>query len=306
MTSFFLNPSENRLKAGWRILIFLIIFWLSASIVFFVRPLVESASKKAFLQDYSLLIVAILAFGATLATSIARKYVDKKSFSSLGLILNKQTLKDLGFGFLLSAGMAGLFYSLLLIFNLIEFNGFNITNGTGSEVRIANFVDYMKVMSIGTLALLLLEDIFVGYWEELFFRGYLFQNMVEGLGNTWTILISCILYGLVHAANPNASILSSLIIVLFGFLRIYGYLSTKMLWLSIGMHIGWNFFQGPIFGFAASGHQKATLIDINIISDKAWLSGGEFGPEGSILIIPIILIVLVIMKLYTRKRNTKN
>ena len=162
----------------------------------------------------------------------------------------------------------------------------------------------MGVISVGSLALLLLEHILVGYWEELVFRGYLLQNMMDGLGITIAVVISCLLYGAIHSTNPNAGLISTSIIVLFGFLRIYGYLSTKMLMLSMGMHIGWNFFQGPIFGFAASGHKKANLIDITINSDKDWLTGGEFGPEGSIIIIPIILLALIAMKLYSKKTRT--
>ena len=159
----------------------------------------------------------------------------------------------------------------------------------------------MSLLSLASIAVLLVEHILVGYWEELVFRGYLFQNMVEGMGNKIAIIISCIIYGLIHAANPNAGILSSLIIVLFGFLRIYGYLLTNMLWLSMGMHMGWNFFQGPVFGFHASGHEMVTVIkqaDLGL----GWLSGGDFGPEGSLLIIPIIFLALWIMRLYSRRQ----
>ena len=117
------------------------------------------------------------------------------------------------------------------------------------------------------------------------------------------IIISCVLYGLVHSANPNASVLSTAIIVLFGYLRIYGYLSTGQLWLSIGMHTGWNFFQATVFGFAASGHAEArTLLAHDSISAD-WLSGGDFGPEASVLTIPVVLAALAVMRLWSRSRN---
>lgn len=300
MKGIFTNANEGRLRAGWRILFFLFLFWIGAATIFVVKPLLGDISKKAFLGDYSLLIVAILGITASIAVPIARKYLDKKSFVSLGLKIDTHTFKDLFFGFFLSAAMAGLFYLLAISLGLIEYQGINFQ--LSSSVQGLNFVAFMKVLSWGSLLLLLLEHILVGYWEELFFRGYLLQNMAEGMGWIKAIVISCLIYGIVHASNPNASLISSSIIVLFGFLRIYGYLSSQMLWLSIGMHIGWNFFQGPIFGFAASGHQNATLIQHSLVSEKAWLSGGEFGPEGSILIIPIILLAMYAMKLYTRKR----
>lgn len=305
MTSIFLNARESRLKTGWRLLIFLCVFWICASLIFLIKPLLGDIGKKEFLQDYSLLIVTILAFAATLSIYFARKHLDKKTFTSLGLKMNKRTFQDIIFGFLLSGLMAGLFFMILISCNLIEYNGIHIGASDLSTTDGFNFVRYMKVISIGSLLLLLLEHILVGYWEEIFFRGYLFQNMIDGLGLKIAIIISCILYGLIHAMNPNAGILSSLIILLFGFLRIYGYLSTKLLWLSIGMHIGWNFFQGPIFGFAASGHQKATLLNSTFISEKDWLTGGAFGPEGSIIIIPILMLALWIMRWYSKKYHSE-
>ena len=296
MSRYFFNPSENRLRAGWRILLFVPLFMLFASLIFLVRPLLGDVGKKEFLNDYSLLIVLILAFAATLAVYLSRRFLDKKSFPSLGLKRTQRTLPDLLFGFFLSAVMAGMFFGLALLFGLIDYHGLNwnpLPAGT-------DYVSFISVLSIGSLAIFLVEHILVGYWEELVFRGYLFQNMREGLGLVLAIVVSCLLYGLIHASNPNATVLSSSIIVLFGFLRIYGYLSTKMLWFSMGMHIGWNFFQGPIFGFSASGHQTATLVDLSPTGPD-WLSGGAFGPEGSLLIIPILGLALLAMRWWSKK-----
>ena len=114
------------------------------------------------------------------------------------------------------------------------------------------------------------------------------------------VLVSCVLYGLVHSANPNAGLLSTVIIVLFGYLRIYGYLSTGQLWLSIGMHTGWNFFQATVFGFAASGHAEAWTLVTHESAAANWLSGGEFGPEASVLTVPVVLIALVVMRVWAR------
>ena len=296
----FINQNEKRLKAGWRILLFMGFFFLWSSLIFLVKPLIGAEiSKRAFLSDYSLLIVAILALGASVSVFFARRFLDKKTVRSLGLKWSTQALKDLGFGFFLSFLMAGTFFVLLLAFGLIEFTGFNFQKA--DTAAPFDFVQFMSVLTIGSLALLFLETVFVGYWEELVFRGYIFQNMLEGLGLKIAVLVSCLIYGLIHAGNPNATVLSSIIIVGFGFLRLYGYLSTKMLWLSMGMHIGWNFFQGPVFGFAASGHKNSTVFTHVFTSDKAYLTGAEFGPEGSVLILPILIGALIIMRRYANK-----
>lgn len=299
MSSLFLNVQEKRLKAGWRILLFLLVFISLSSLIFIVRPLLGDIKKRAFIEDYSLIIISILALSATIAVWISRKWFDKKSVVSLGLLWNKQAIKDLLFGFLLSFGMAALFYLVLYTLGFLDLKDINFNGIVPGES--VNFVKFMSVVTLGSLSLMLLETVLVGYWEELVFRGYIFQNMIQGLGFVTAIVISCILYGLIHASNPNATWLSTAIIVGFGYLRIYGYLSTKMLWLSMGMHIGWNFFQGPIFGFAASGHKKATLLSHTLTSDKDYLTGGAFGPEGSILIIPILIAALLLMKWYSKK-----
>lgn len=300
MGHFFINSREARLRAGWRILIFLLLFLGFSTLIFAIRPLLGDITKREFLENYSIIVVMVLAAGASLMVLVSRKLLDKKTFVSLGLTWNKRALYDLLFGFFLSGLMAGLIFLVLALFGFIKFEGFNDLKRFEPQEGAFDFVHFMSLLSLASIAVLLVEHILVGYWEELVFRGYLFQNMVEGMGNKIAIIISCIIYGLIHAANPNAGILSSLIIVLFGFLRIYGYLLTNMLWLSMGMHMGWNFFQGPVFGFHASGHEMITVIKQADLG-PGYLSGGDFGPEGSLLIIPIIFLVLWIMRLYSRR-----
>lgn len=290
------NPKEKRLRAGWRILFFLFLFLSMSSLALAVKPLFGDLTKRAFTENYSIVIIAILAVSATASTLLSRKWLDKRTIVSLGLAWNKQALKDLFFGFLFSFAMAAAFFFLLLALGLIEFQEFDFQGIAGREPF--DFVEFMSVLTLGSLGVMLLETILVGYWEELVFRGYLLQNMIDGMGLWISIIISCIFYGLIHFTNPNATLLSSTIIIGFGFLRIYGFLTTKMLWLSMGMHIGWNFFQGPVFGFAASGHKKATLLKHTFTSDKDYLTGGAFGPEGSILIIPILILAIIAIKWY--------
>ena len=298
MKNIFINSEENQLRAGWRILLFIIIFWPLAAVILLVKPLIGDMTKQEFLSGYSLLIIINLALAASIAVWIARRYIDKKTWVSLGLIWNRDARKDLGFGFLLSGLMAGAILLIMSAIGVVDVTGINWTGGFILQDTLPST---LAVMGITTMGILLLEMILVGYWEELVFRGYIFQNMARGLGMIVSIIISCLIYGIIHHSNPNASLLSSVIIVLFGFLRLYGYLSTGQLWLSMGMHIGWNFFQGPIFGFAASGHQKATLIEHTKVG-QPWLHGGDFGPEASLITVPIVLAALLTMRWWAKGR----
>jgi hypothetical protein len=66
------------------------------------------------------------------------------------------------------------------------------------------------------------------------------------------------------------------------------------------MHTGWNFFQATVFGFAASGHAEEWLLFTHESKAAKWLSGGDFGPEASVITIPVVLIALLIMRAWSR------
>ncbi len=251
---------------------------------------------------YSPVIVGILALVATVSVFLARRYLDKRSFVSLGLGGGGKAWRDGLFGFGLSGAMAAIFLLMNLGLGLLEIQSAGTAFGSASQSALNTYGPLLQSFGWGALGILFLEHLLVGYWEELVFRGYLFRNMTEGMGLRLSIAISCLVYGLIHVANPNAGLLSTGIIVLFGFLRIYGLLLTRYLWLSIGMHIGWNFFQGPVFGFGASGHRKPSLLELNIKGPE-YLTGGAFGPEGSVLIIPVLILALLSMRWWAGRES---
>ncbi|MEO6728789.1 MAG: hypothetical protein ABIM99_02595 [Candidatus Dojkabacteria bacterium] len=72
----------------------------------------------------------------------------------------------------------------------------------------------------------------------------------------------------------------------------------------IGLHFGWNFFQGTIFGFNVSGKDTYSLIVTKDNTANMW-NGGKFGFEGSILsiIFQLIAIILVWVIFKNRLKN---
>ena len=285
MKRWFRRSDDGRLRAGWRILVFLLIFMALA-----IGGQLGTRAALGSLPKTSPVIFVILAVTATMAVYLARRFLDRRGFLSLGLSSPAQAWKDLLFGFLLSGAMAGTVFATMYFLGLLVEVQFNWGTATSS-------------MGTAVLLPLLLTTILIAYWEELVFRGYLLQNMADGLGLTRAVIVSCLLYGAVHAFNPNAGILSTLVIVAFGYLRIYGYLSTGLLWLSMGMHIGWNFFQGPVFGFAASGYAEKHTVISHAVAGPDWLTGGRFGPEANVITVPVVLLALFAMFFWTRGRR---
>jgi membrane protease YdiL (CAAX protease family) len=283
----FLNEDERRLRAGWRIALFVPIvmalaFGFQTLIKATLGGLPQDPTEKMFAQ------LVMAATVGTLATLIARRFLDKRTFVSLGLTLDLHAIKDWIFGFVLSAAMAGVVFSIHLATGLMDFQGVN------PEISTSAFLADFGLMIMSYVVL-------VAFWEELVFRGYLLQNMIDGMGKLWAVILSCLLYGVVHHFNPNAGLLSSAIIVLFGYLRLYGYLETSQLWLSMGMHAAWNFFQGPVLGYSASGYETRTIL-LHQPVGPTWLTGGEFGPEGSVITIPVVLLALVAMRWWSSGR----
>jgi membrane protease YdiL (CAAX protease family) len=118
--------------------------------------------------------------------------------------------------------------------------------------------------------------------EEMIFRGYAFQLLVEKIGPFATVLPVGVIFGLAHASNPNASLLGVLNTVLWGILLGYAYLRSRDLWLPIGLHYGWNAVL-PLFGVNLSGLTiEVTRYFYRWDLTPLW-SGGTYGPEGGLL-----------------------
>jgi hypothetical protein len=208
--------------------------------------------------------------------------------TSLGLKFHGRALLDIVVGFALSGFMVGIVFVVLLHFKFLEITEIS-WSGNGISPILEIFLWFLGVGAA------------VAWSEELGFRGYILQNLGEGMGIVWAIAMSCILYGLMHMSNPNSTLLSGVLIAVIGYLRIFGWLRTGQLWLSMGMHAGWNFFQGPIFGFGVSGVASKQLVKHSLSGPK-WITGGPFGPEAGVVVVPVVLLALMVMFLWTVKR----
>ena len=158
----------------------------------------------------------------------------------------------------------------------------------------------------GMIMILLCFYFLVACAEEVMFRGLLFRLIDERFGFWWAIGISSLLFGFTHIVNPGATVWSSIAIaveagVFFG--AAYKYAGT--LWLPIGMHWAWNFTQGDVFGFEVSGTGATESIMNATLTGPDIVTGGDFGPEASIItaILGIILSGLFIYLVHSR--NTR-
>jgi membrane protease YdiL (CAAX protease family) len=144
--------------------------------------------------------------------------------------------------------------------------------------------------------------IIVGVVEESVMRGYILSNLMEHMKNKYVALwISAVIFAVFHGLNPNITVLGFTNLILAGFVLGITYIHTKNLWFPIFLHISWNFFQGPVFGFEVSGINTKAIINHNVTGNDL-ITGGRFGLEGSILITILLIITTFFIDLYYRKK----
>jgi len=140
--------------------------------------------------------------------------------------------------------------------------------------------------------------------EEILLRGIIFRIMEEKLGSYIALGVSALLFGLMHLGNPNSSIIDAIgLAIQAGLLLAVAYMYTRNLWFPISIHFAWNFTQSGIFGANVSGITlDKSLLTTNIEGSK-WLTGGEFGPEGSIQATLFCLIATTGLFIFALKQN---
>ena len=136
--------------------------------------------------------------------------------------------------------------------------------------------------------------VMAGITEEILFRGLLFRLSSKIVGTWGALIFTSLLFGLAHKANPGATLASSVAIELeAGVLLGAAYAATQRLWLPIGLHIGWNFTEGPLFGMTLSGNKMTEGVLRGSLSGPGMLTGGAFGPEASIVAVLVCLMAAI-------------
>lgn len=312
MLNLFWNSGERRLRAIWRLVgqvIVLVVldgvFTLAAGIIVTTASLGGDLTGEAGAQQtlagrlavslqstgWTQAVLAVLMLAATLLSLLfAARLLDRRPYRNFGFHLRKTWWQDFGFGLALGAGLMGLIF-------VCEY-----------KLKWVKVVGTLQPAILGEsfwsgLVQALIVFICVGIYEESISRGYQLKNLAEGLnlaliGPQRALLtaygISAVIFGLLHATNPNASLTSTLSIMLAGLFLGLGYILTGDLAISIGLHIAWNFFEGNVFGFPVSGTQfGSTFLSIEQSGSQLW-TGGRFGPEAGLIGILAIAIGMIL------------
>ena len=136
--------------------------------------------------------------------------------------------------------------------------------------------------------------------EEVAFRGFPYRRLIAAIGPVGATIVMSVFFGILHALNPGATMASVLITMFAGLLLSVAWLRTHGLWLPWGLHFAWNASMGLLFGLPVSGITTfSTVVETRAIG-PLWLTGGEYGPEGALLTLFVLLIAIAVLVRLTR------
>jgi membrane protease YdiL (CAAX protease family) len=261
----FLNK-QNEVRAGWKFaiyVVFFLIFWfatnLGLSIFVYRSPdIVNSELGLLALNDIALFVPAVIAMLLTI------RFVDHRPLRTFGVGWVPAWRRQLIFGIVLSAGM------LAVLLAGCKVAGSLSIHWTAGQFPIISLLGTFVVLLIAALN------------EELIFRGFPLQILIDGLGEWPGMIAMSVLFGAVHLFNPNKSVLGIANTIIAGVLLSLAYVRTRSLWTSYAIHVGWNIGLGFVLGFALSGLDIASLWTTGVAGSDTIL-GGKYGPEGGLL-----------------------
>jgi uncharacterized protein len=283
VTKAFLGP--NGIRAGWRLLIFLIIVAALISGVS-VASLTLSHGKRPnpqFTPQFALLNEAVAFFCVLFASWMMSK-------------MERRKIADYGLPFRRTFG--GRFWQGVLI-------GFASISALLGGMRLAG------VFQLGPISLHGAEIwkygaewgaafLFVGFFEEYGFRGYALFTITIGMGFWPAAIILSAIFGFIHHSNPGESWVGAFTAGAVGLIFCLLLRRTGNLWMPIGFHAAWDWGESYFYGVPDSGLVTQGHLFSAKFSGPAWLSGGTVGPEGSWLCVVLFVILWVIFSLWLR------
>jgi membrane protease YdiL (CAAX protease family) len=281
----------NRLRAGWRLLMFLAL----SSVLFGSFVLIRAGGPQGFREKYrnqSHITITPLVMGGSEAitllflcgAALIMAKLEHRKFSEYGLPLRKALGKDFWVGSF--TGFLAISGTLMTMF---LFHGFRITGlALHGKAIVSSLVGW-------GIAFLL-----VGLVEEFLFRGYIQYTLTSGIGFWPAAFAMSGLFGLGHAFNSNENAVGSVAVVMFGLLLCLFLRRTGNLWCAVGFHLGYDWGQ-MLYGVPDSGIVPYHNLLSSTLTGPRWLTGGMVGPEASVLTPMALLVVALVFSRYHRE-----
>jgi membrane protease YdiL (CAAX protease family) len=267
--SVFINPATQRLRSGWRVLIYVTVLALPNLIIGLLlkatSPSSSSAASSTFDVSWSMIAVyAVTNVWVIFVSIVAFRWLDGASWRAWGYLLHQGWSRDL---------FIGLFAGLLMIASVV---GMQMLGG-GTRLHAAAQGFSWRGIVAATVLLWL-----AAAFEELLFRGYAFQTLLRDVPAWVPVLILNLFFGLAHWTNPSRTAFSTINTALAGVWLAVAVMRTRSLWLATGLHFSWNWTMGVLFGLPVSGMRLPNTFLFASSVEPLWLTGGSYGSEGGV------------------------
>jgi membrane protease YdiL (CAAX protease family) len=266
----------TRLRSGWRLLggLLLMPVFLVAGVVLTALALAILHVKLSPLGNLYVLV------GLQVTAALGAIWIMIKGQGMWARWFVPMRWRDMFWGWVIAGLVMGLMFGMLVARHYLQVTG------------MASFPwQYVPLLLV------------VAVYEEILFRGFILQT-AAGRGGSQTrpymgVVVSALAFGLAHANNPSRGWAPFLGITLAGLAFGLTYVKYGSLWLLIGLHFGWDFFEGLVFGFPTSGLAFPAMLTLKITGPALW-TGGAFGPEAGLILLPGLALGAVLVWLYTR------
>lgn len=300
--------AANQTRSGWKIGLLFVLFIISTTIASLIFSAAYSAiivakhpefmADQGQLMEYvqqqfsgmsnfpAVTLQLIQCISLIIWVILFWKLWDKGKVREIGFTNIKSSWRDLCAGLLIGA----------VSFSIVAF----ILLGTKSVEMVNSFG--MPKFSTALITQLIIF-VFVGINEELFCRGYC-MTVLKQTKKPWVpVIVSAIIFSAMHSMNGGIGLLPYINLFLFGIFMGYLFMKTKNIWMCIGYHITWNYFQGDIFGFLVSGNTTDSIYSIKVISPNI-INGGSFGPEGGLIVTALLVISILLVYKFIPNRKS--
>ncbi|EMA08674.1 hypothetical protein SAMN05443574_11720 [Haloarcula vallismortis] len=283
---YIVNPAERRLRAPWRVTVWVFLAGFSLILLSGVVAVVSSVVRMTPAVGVARQI-ALFAAGPIVAVGIGY-LLDRRTLSDYGLGFDRQWWRDAAFGLALGVGLPTLVLFVELAVGFVEASVAFATVDSG-PLPLTAFGPLVAILLLGAFFLVQATA------EEVLVRGYLLTNAAEGLagwvGKRRAVIaataLTGALFGVLHWTNPSASLLSVTNITLYGLLLGACYVLTGRLGVASGFHVAWNYTLA-LLGFPVSGLRMGVTLLSTDATGPALVTGGEFGPEGGLIALPLL------------------
>jgi membrane protease YdiL (CAAX protease family) len=276
----FVNANEHhgKIRAFGYVVIAGIYFYIAQSISLHAANGLSTGVWVPLVERGILLFLLLFGY-AGMARVFSRQ---REPIRGMGLVFRSGWQREFGLGVALGWGML-----VASILPLVLSGGLIIAFWAIPRQFGILFIDLL-VLAVAALA------------EEVAFRGYPFQQLIDAMGPTLATIVFSLVFGALHMFNPGATRASFMVTVFSSWLLSVAYLRTKALWVCWGWHFAWNASMCLLFGLPVSGITQFSPIIQSDTVGPAWMTGGDYGPEGSVVTAMVILIGIFVVYRTTR------